>query len=119
MTSPPTRTPSLSSLQMLRDEPLFGDAFDSDKDVFNHEAYAKAILDVIEKNDPPFTIGLFGPWGIGKSTIVNILFRLARRSAKKALRPIYFNAWKYSGDTFRRQFLIEIAKQVYDATIER
>src|SRR5207302_10857068 len=30
------------------------------------------------------------------------------------LKPIYFNAWKYSGDSFRRQFLIEVAKQAYE-----
>jgi hypothetical protein len=32
---------------------------------------------------------------------------------------VYFNAWKYSGDSFRRQFLIEVASQIYGKNSER
>ncbi|WP_158943151.1 P-loop NTPase fold protein [Granulicella sp. S190] len=72
------------------------------------------LLTLINNNDPPLSIGLFGSWGIGKSTIVNILFRRIDGRSDNTLKPIYFNAWKYSGDSFRRQFLLEVAKQIYD-----
>lgn len=105
-------------LSVLRDDPLFRtDTFAPGQDAFNHQAYAKAIFKVITETDPPLSIGLFGPWGIGKSTVINILFQLARDTA--TLKPVYFNAWKYSGDSFRRQFLIEVAKQIYDGHPER
>ena len=71
------------------------------------------MLKIVTANQPPLSIGLFGPWGIGKSTIVNILFGLIAHSHSNELKPIYFNAWKYSEDSFRRQFLIETARQVY------
>jgi hypothetical protein len=111
----------LKTLSVLKDEPLFrsAEAFKADLDAFNHEAYAKAIFQIVTENEPPLSIGLFGSWGIGKSTVVNILFQLVRESAAKKLRPIYFNAWKYSGDSFRRQFLIEVAKQVYEGYPEK
>src|SRR5258708_17543651 len=105
----------LEKLSILRDDPLFwgSEHFDADLDAFNHEAYAQAIFNILSENPPPLSIGLFGPWGIGKSTIISILFKLITQSKAKQLKPIYFNAWKYSGDAFRRQFLIEVAKEVY------
>ncbi|HEY2822774.1 MAG TPA: P-loop NTPase fold protein, partial [Candidatus Acidoferrum sp.] len=110
----------LQKLSILRDDPLFwgSEKFDPGQDAFNHEAYAKAIFDILSENSPPMSIGLFGPWGIGKSTIISILFKLITQSTS-TLKPVYFNAWKYSGDAFRRQFLIEVAKQVYQSHSDR
>ena len=108
----------LEKLSILRDDPLFGgsESFDATLDAFHHQAYAHAIFNILAENPPPLSIGLFGPWGIGKSTIVNILFKLVSQSPDYRLKPIYFNAWKYSGDAFRRQFLIEVAKQIHQGS---
>ncbi len=108
---------ALGKLPVLKDEPLFrrDESFDPTQDAFNHEAYANAIFDILTENGPPLSIGLFGPWGIGKSTVINILFKLIAKAKESRLKPIYFNAWKYSADSFRRQLLIEVAKQVYAA----
>ena len=57
--------------------------------------------------------------GIGKSTVISILFKLIKQSKDSPVMPIYFNAWKYSGDSFRRQLLIDVAKQVYEGHPER
>lgn len=106
-----------NTLSILRDDPLFwgAEAFDPGLDAFNHAAYARAIFKILSGNRTPLSIGLFGPWGIGKSTIISILFKLILESENSNLKAIYFNAWKYSGDSFRRQFLIEVAKQVYQS----
>jgi len=117
----------LEKLSIISDDPLFwkDKKFDRALDAFNHEAYARALFSILDENSPPLSIGLFGPWGIGKSTIISILFKLISESKTGSLKPIYFNAWKYSGDAFRRQLLIEVAKQVYhghsdyDATVSR
>jgi energy-coupling factor transporter ATP-binding protein EcfA2 len=103
----------LTTIPLLRDDPLFGAGTTvNEKDAFDHKSYARALLDAIERNPSPLTIGLFGPWGIGKSTIVNLLLGLVPDSIKP-LRPVVFNAWKYSSDSFRRQFLIEVASQLH------
>ena len=107
-----------AKLSILSDDPLFRfETFTTSLDAFNHEAYAKAIFKVVTETNPPLSIGLFGPWGIGKSTVINILFQLIGDT--DTLKPINFNAWKYSGDSFRRQFLIEVAKQIYEEHPER
>jgi len=107
---------ALEKLPVLKDDPLFWGVggYDPSQDAFNHEAYARAILKILTENKPPISVGLFGPWGIGKSTIVSILLKLIDQQDRATLKPIYFNAWKYSGDSFRRQFLIEVAKKIYE-----
>lgn len=112
---PPSIQSVLENLLVFKDEPLFGpkESFDPGSDTFNHAAFAETLLRLIRRNDPPLTIGLFGSWGIGKSTILNILSKNIERSDGSKLKFIYFNAWKYSGDSFRRQFLIEVARQIY------
>lgn len=110
----------LGTLTVFKDEPLFSqDEFDRTSDAFNHAAFAETILKLIKQNEPPLSIGLFGAWGIGKSTIINILFKKIAQQDSGSLKPIYFNAWKYSADSFRRQFLIEVAKQIYGDGDER
>ena len=44
---------------------------DNTEDAFGHQQYADALRDLIESssNKTPFSIGLLGPWGTGKSTI--------------------------------------------------
>jgi hypothetical protein len=103
----------LDKFHIFVDDPLFARKNAVDTDAFNHEAFAETILKLILQNKPPLSIGLFGSWGIGKSTIVNILRRKIEEKHSTELKDIYFNAWKYSGDSFRRQFLIEVAQQIY------
>jgi hypothetical protein len=103
----------LEKFIIFKDQPLFAGDEGSNHDAFNHEAFAETILKLLTRNTPPLSIGLFGSWGIGKSTIINILRRKIRETRSDTLKDIYFNAWKYSGDSFRRQFLIEVARQVY------
>ncbi|MFQ5912829.1 MAG: P-loop NTPase fold protein, partial [Nitrospinota bacterium] len=44
---------------------------DRSKDAFGHQHYADLLGDLIEAEHhlPPFSIGLLGSWGTGKSTI--------------------------------------------------
>jgi hypothetical protein len=69
----------------------------------------KMIEDNIEK-DTPLTIGLFGGWGSGKSSIIKTMSD--RFSQKKTVKIVIYDAWKYSGDAFRRSFLLEMKKQL-------
>ena len=96
---------------------------DSAKDAFGHQQYAAALGDLIESssNRPPFSIGLLGPWGTGKSTIKE--FYLRRLEADKSgsrgqrradrIRAITFNAWRFGGEQdLKRSLLREAFRQL-------
>ena len=109
-----SNTSPLRTLAVFKDDPLFtGSEDDSSSDIFHHKAFAETIYKLLISNTPPLSVGLFGSWGIGKSTIVNILFQIINAREGNDYKTIYFNSWKYSGDSFRRQFLIEVASQIY------
>jgi hypothetical protein len=80
---------------------------------FGHAAYADTLLKVLEDNEKPLTIGLFGEWGTGKTTIVNMLLRKLKEKHNSTITPVLFNAWRHTGDSFRRQLLISVGKEAY------
>jgi hypothetical protein len=79
-------------------------------DAFGHRDYAEAIAVAAATAEPPFTLGLFGPWGVGKTTILEETGR--RLPAKCAFAM--FDAWRYERDALRRQFISEISRQLIE-----
>jgi DNA helicase HerA-like ATPase len=51
----------------------------------------------IRSGSLPYTIGVFGGWGSGKTTFLALLAKRLEETANR--RVIYFNAWKYAGFT--------------------
>lgn len=43
-----------------------------DSDEFGHRHYAEALDALIQNHQTPYSIGLLGPWGVGKSSIKEI-----------------------------------------------
>ncbi len=86
-------------LRLLNDMPAT-----SEQDRFHHEIDASILRDVLISNRSGLCVGLFGKWGSGKSTIVNIL----KHNLPEQYETIVFNAWKARGDTIRRQLLLAI-----------
>jgi hypothetical protein len=78
------------------------------QDAFGHRDYASAISDVLVEAESPFTLGLFGPWGVGKTIIINE----ARRLIGDKCASVVFDAWRYDGDVLRRHFLRDVAQQL-------
>ena len=81
----------------LDDRPL--DSFET-VDHFRHRAYAKVLLETIKELSPPFTLGIFGSWGVGKTSITNDLQRSIRNANElKGVPIIPIDVWKYEGDS--------------------
>jgi hypothetical protein len=83
-------------------------------DAFGHKHFAKALESLIEspQNIPPYSIGLLGKWGTGKSSIKELYLDTLSKSddiRKKKYKPIIFNAWQYGGENIKRALL----RQVY------
>ena len=73
--------------QMLSDDPRT-------KDRFGFEPMAEILAQVIRNTKPPFTIGIFGEWGSGKTTLMNLIDSKLRSANDET---VWFNAWKYDG----------------------
>lgn len=82
-------------------------------DMLQTKHYADTLLQCL-KDAPekePYTIGLFGEWGSGKSSVITTM--IGNASSDKNLQKfkiVNYDAWKYSGDSFRRMFLYELRK---------
>lgn len=100
-----TKQPKLD-FTVLQDKPLEND----ESDIFGHGEIANSVIEVIKKAPRPFNIGIYGQWGVGKSTICKLIEdSLLKESGYKIL---YFDTWKYERDSFRRQFLINIDEEL-------
>jgi hypothetical protein len=83
-------------------------------DFLNTKVYADILQKMIRNspNDKPFTIGLFGEWGSGKSSIIKTAQSSLEASNDFKTKFVVFDAWKYSEDAFRRSFILALSKQV-------
>ncbi len=98
----------MDKFNLLPDQPLKSEAaFESAK--FGHKEIAETLTSIIVNCPTPFTIGLFGRWGAGKSTIS---FMLQSEMATKKLGFVLFDVWKHESDALRRTFLKESLKQL-------
>jgi len=83
-----------------------------ESDLLSTRCYVDTILQIIENSDTPFTIGLFGGWGSGKSSIIKTLDEKLRKDQNSKAEVFVYDAWKYSKDSFRRTFILKL-KEVF------
>lgn len=90
--------------RFIRDDPAARDAFGA------HSRISEAVAATILSDDPPRTVGLVGPWGSGKSTVVSLLEADLKRAAPTESLPRVFvyDAWLRQGEPPRRSFLEEL-----------
>ena len=73
---------------------LLHDTHDVSDDKFGFAPIADALHIAIKETDPPFTIGIFGEWGCGKTTLMRMV---KKRLEDDGQKTVWFNAWKYDG----------------------
>lgn len=90
----------------------------ADQDKFGHADLAEILRHLIEDKEyePPYSIGLLGGWGTGKSSIKELYLNQLKSDEKKdvsglkrkqKIKAISFNAWRYGGENMRRALLRE------------
>lgn len=59
------------------------------------EKVTQSLSQRIKSGRLPYTLGVFGGWGTGKTTFLALLARELEKSTRS--KVVYFNAWKYAG----------------------
>jgi len=82
-----------------------------DEDRLGHVVYVEALKDIILRCPTPFTVGVLGKWGAGKTSIGSMLLSEINTdpSLQRRHKAMLFDVWKYPGDSLRRKFLLELA----------
>lgn len=96
----------MKKLKLLSDQAVGEDNphtkyFQRKSDGLDFTPYSDTLSQIILDTDGPFTIGVFGEWGTGKTSLMRMVYNeLNDEMTEKALGeskiiPVWFNAWKY------------------------
>ena len=97
--SPSIQHPASSnqSRSLWTDRPILG----ARHDLLDFSHYAEVLTDVVLTTDTPITIGVFGAWGSGKTSLMRLVAEqlINRRTVgHRWARVVWFNAWQYERD---------------------
>lgn len=88
-------------------------------DYFDGKEYVEKIKDAV-KTDDIKSIGVYGKWGIGKTSIIkNALSELIDEGEYKENQIVEYNAWKYNEYDFMRDFLIVCSNKIEGENISK
>jgi len=80
-------------LAILSDQP-------ADEDRLEFDPYARTLAEIVADpaTDTPLTIGVFGSWGAGKTSLMRMVRNRLEATANSdfPIRTVWFNAWLYS-----------------------
>jgi hypothetical protein len=90
-------------------------AIRSSEDCLDFRRFVDPLTSVLASPDTntPFTVGIFGPWGSGKSTFLTLLQESLEAKHPDAFMTITFNPWIYRREP---NMLVPLLHAVHDAT---
>ncbi len=74
---------------------------DMAEDRFDFSDYAEALGQIVLSGNTPLTVGIFGPWGSGKTSLMRLIIKRLqgrRTTHHRRAHIIWFNAWQYERD---------------------
>jgi hypothetical protein len=78
------------------------------KPFLDFDRYSETIIRMIKGSEPNFSIGIYGEWGTGKTTLMKSIEQSLR--SEKDILTVWFNAWRYERE---EQFaLISLMKTI-------
>ncbi len=89
---------------------------ETSEDLLGFKVHADLLIDVInDETILPITIGVFGDWGSGKSSILQIIKKEFEKEEHNDSLCIYFNGWTFEGyDDAKAALLNSILKELED-----
>jgi predicted KAP-like P-loop ATPase len=72
---------------------ILTDEEERDSPGFFFESLRNVLVNVIQGSSPRFSIGIFGDWGTGKTTLMRLIEE--KIADQNGIEPVWFNAWRY------------------------
>ena len=84
---------------------------ETDIDLLDHEKIAQTVLEIVSDNHlRPLTIGIYGDWGVGKSSVLSLLQKeitIQNQNGRLNAHTILFNGWLFQGYEDAKTALME------------
>ena len=108
---------------MAENEPVYiiSDNPEKDSGLFGFDGYAKTIAELIayKDNKTPLVIGIYGPWGSGKTTLMQTVLSYFRKIDDykdkdhfRNIKTVWFQAWKYKEE---EEILAALIEEIFKA----
>ncbi|MEZ0396285.1 MAG: SUMF1/EgtB/PvdO family nonheme iron enzyme [Anaerolineales bacterium] len=86
------------------------DDLPTETDTLDFQPYVDTLVDIAQSGSTPLTIGVFGTWGSGKTS----LMKMVKKGLPKDFTIAWFDAWKYDKEeTLWRAFLLSILSALH------
>lgn len=100
----------MPKIQIITDDP-------AEEDALYFQGYSEKLANIIKSTNPKFSVGIFGKWGTGKTTLMRMIKRELDKDNDKIL-TVWFDAWRYEKEKylavipFLRQIRIALEKDL-------
>jgi hypothetical protein len=83
-------------------------------DALNFGDFRPALKAILTAADTPLTVGIFGAWGSGKTSLMRMLRDEIEGEGKPKARTVWFTAWKYDRhDALWRSLILRVLGAMY------
>jgi tetratricopeptide (TPR) repeat protein len=65
------------------------------EDTLQFKSYADTLVEIISYSQTPITIGVYGEWGSGKTSLMRLTENELEEKKEVNVKSVWFNAWKY------------------------
>jgi KAP family P-loop domain len=80
-------------IKILTDDELC--STENDEPVLGFDLISKTLINIIHGSTPSFSIGIYGEWGTGKSTLMRMVQNNIEERNEPNILTVWFNAWRY------------------------
>lgn len=89
------------------------DHFTTD-DFLNFSDFRPGLQSILSHAQTPLTVGVFGAWGSGKTSLLRMLHDDIEKLGLASTRTVWFTAWKYDRhDALWRSFILRVLDALY------